>query len=113
MIDIERRSAGVLAAIVGLVVILLVYIFFGTVDLVFKKGENEVCYVENASFFSDLDLDGSDIKGGQMLEFTYGENDAVFANDFNFKIEIAKTLIVNLFTFKWSESNYVITLHAN
>lgn len=112
MIDIERREAKFYIAIVGLIVILIVYTLFGSVDLVFKSGNNEVYYVENATVLSGLELEASDIKGGKLLEFTYGEDGKTFDNGIEFRVEIAKTLIINLFTFKWSESDYIITLQA-
>lgn len=112
MKDIGPRRATVVSTIAAILAIVFVYALFGTVDLVFMKGENEVCYMEDVRIFSDLELQPEDIKGGQMMDFTYGENRKDYNADFEFRVEIAKTLIVNLFTFKWGEADDDIILHA-
>ena len=114
MKDIERRPAGIAAALIAVLVIIFVYSLFATVDLVFMKGENEVCYLENVRVFSDIAVEAEDIKGGKELEFTYVSNGVTkdYNADFEFRIEIVKTVLVNFFTFKWQESDNVIVLHA-
>ena len=105
MIDIERRSAGVLAAIVGLVVILLVYIFFGTVDLVFMHEGRQISRMDNVNLLSEITLPEGD------LTYTVGEETGSFETVEDLKGQIAVTLLTNLFGFKWQEIDHVITIN--
>ena len=47
----------------------------------------------------------------EELEFTYGEG-KTYAADMTLRVEIAKTLVVNLFTQKWDAADQVIILEA-
>ena len=111
MRDIVRRNAGIISVLLALVLLLVVYTLLATVDLVFMKGDFQVARMENVRVVSDLTHDAEDVITGEELEYTYGDG-KTFGGDFNFRIEIAKTLIVNLFTFKWEDADHVIVLTA-
>ena len=111
MKEIARRNAGLLAALLGIIIVLLVYTLLGTVDLVFMKGDLQVARMEDVRVISDLQLDAEDVLTGEELEFTYGEGET-YAADMNLRFEIAKTLVVNLFTQKWDNADQVIIFEA-
>ena len=111
MKEIARRNAGLFAALLGIIIVLLVYTLLGTVDLVFMKGDLQVARMEDVRVISDLQLDAEDILTGEELEFTYGEG-KTYAADMNLRFEIAKTLVVNLFTQKWDNADQVIIFEA-
>ena len=111
MKEITRRSAGVAAALLGIILVLLVYTLLGTVDLVFMKGDFQVARMENVRVISDLQLDTEDVVTGEELEYTYGKGNT-YAADMTLRIEIAKTLVTNLFTQKWDNADQVIVLQA-
>ena len=111
MKEIARRNAGLLAALLGIIIVLLVYTLLGTVDLVFMKGDLQVARMEDVRVISDLQLDAEDILTGEELEFTYGEG-KTYAADMNLRFEIAKTLVVNLFTQKWDNADQVIIFES-
>lgn len=111
MKEIARRNAGLLAALLGIIIVLLVYTLLGTVDLVFMKGDLQVARMEDVRVISDLQLDAEDVLTGEELEFTYGEG-KTYAADMNLRFEIAKTLVVNLFTQKWDNADQVIVFEA-
>lgn len=111
MKEIARRNAGLFAALLGIIIVLLVYTLLGTVDLVFMKGDLQVARMEDVRVISDLQLDAEDVLTGEELEFTYGEG-KTYAADMNLRFEIAKTLVVNLFTQKWDNADQVIILDA-
>lgn len=112
MKDIVRRNAGIVSAVLALVLVLAVYTLLGSVDLVFMKGDFQVARMDDVKVWSDLTLDAEDVITGEELEYTYGEDNKDFNGDFNFRLEIAKTLIVNLFTFKWEATDSIIVLTA-
>jgi hypothetical protein len=111
MKEIARRNAGLLAALLGIIIVLLVYTLLGTVDLVFMKGDLQVARMEDVRVISDLQLDAEDVLTGEELEFTYGEG-KTYAADMNLRFEIAKTLVVNLFTQKWDNADQVIIFES-
>ena len=111
MKEIARRNEGLLAALLGIIIVLLVYTLLGTVDLVFMKGDLQVARMEDVRVISDLQLDAEDVLTGEELEFTYGEG-KTYAADMNLRFEIAKTLVVNLFTQKWDNADQVIVFEA-
>ena len=112
MKDIARRNAGIGSVILALILILAIYTLLGTVDLVFMKGDFQVARMEDVGVFSDLELNAEDVITGEELDYTYGEDAKEFSGDFSFRLEIAKTLIVNLFTFNWDEADNTIILTA-
>ena len=111
MKEITRRNAGLFAALLGIIIVLLVYTLLGTVDLVFMKGDLQVARMEDVRVISDLQLDAEDVLTGEELEFTYGEG-KTYAADMNLRFEIAKTLVVNLFTQKWDNADQVIIFES-
>ena len=111
MKEIARRNEGLLAALLGIIIVLLVYTLLGTVDLVFMTGDLQVARMEDVRVISDLQLDAEDVLTGEELEFTYGEG-KTYAADMNLRFEIAKTLVVNLFTQKWDNADQVIVFEA-
>ena len=111
MKEIARRNAGLFAALLGIIIVLLVYTLLGTVDLVFMKGDLQVARMEDVRVISDLQLDAEVVLTGEELEFTYGEG-KTYAADMNLRFEIAKTLVVNLFTQKWDNADQVIVFEA-
>lgn len=111
MKEIARRNAGLFAALLGIIIVLLVYTLLGTVDLVFMKGDLQVARMEDVRVISDLQLDAEDVLTGEELEFTYGEG-KTYAADMNLRFEIAKTLVVNLFTQKWDNADQVIIFES-
>lgn len=54
MKEIARRNAGLFAALLGIIIVLLVYTLLGTVDLVFMKGNLQVARMEDVRVISDL-----------------------------------------------------------
>ena len=119
MYDMKRLRAGIISSLVAVVLIICFYAILGTVDLVFIKevkegndviSSNEVARIENASAISDLELTRWDIKDYEELEFTYGEgeNQKDFADNFELRFEIAKTVVINLVTFNWDDADQVI-----
>lgn len=111
MKEITRRNAGLFAALLGIILVLLVYTLLGTVDLVFMKGDFQVARMEDVRVISNLQLDTQDVITGEELEYTYGEG-KTYAADMTLRVEIAKTLIVNLFTQKWDNADQVIIFEA-
>ena len=114
MKEINRRNAGLLAALLGIIVVLLVYTLLGTVDLVFMKGDLQVARMEDVRVISDLQLDAEDAITSDALNdtYTYGEDGKIYAADMNLRVEIAKTLVMNLFTQKWDNADQVIVFEA-
>ena len=114
MKDRMHRNAGLISGVLALVLILGIYGIFGTVDLVFMNGENEIHRMDDVSVFSDLTISSDDIETEGELEFTYasGDVDKAFGDNVEFRIEIAKTVLLNFLTFKWQECDQVIVLNA-
>ena len=110
MIEIMRRNAGLISAIVALVLIFAVYCALSTVDLVFMQGDKEVHRMDDVGMFSSLVVSEEDTP----LEFTYTSGDATkdFGDNFEFRFEIAKTIFLNFVTFKWQDYDQVIILNA-
>ncbi|MBQ8414724.1 MAG: hypothetical protein IJX58_05740 [Clostridia bacterium] len=112
MKNLAFRSAGIGSVILALILLVVIYTLLGTVDLVFMKGDFQVARMEDVRVISDLELSAEDVITGEELEYTYGEDNKDFNGDFNFRFEIAKTLIINLFTFKWEATDNTIVLTA-
>ena len=108
------RSAGIISAILAVVIILAIYIMLATVDLVFIKDNHEIYRMEDVGVFSDLTVDPANVEGGLDLEYTYksGEEIKDFEDSSAVKVEIAKTVLINLITFKWEPHNNVIVMNA-
>ena len=120
MKDIGYKKAGVLIAIVSLVMVLGLYAVLGTVDLVYTNGDREIYRQEGVRIISTIEdpmekMDEEFITGEDMkFTFTSGKKTKTFdpADPKELKTEIVKTLVVNLVTFDWKEANYVITINA-
>ena len=114
MKEIMRGNAGLLSLVVALVIILGIYGLFGTVDLVFMNGENEIHRMDDVNVLSDLTISDEDMETEGKLEFTYtsGNVEKPFGDNIEFKIEIVKTVLVNFLTFNWQEADQVIILNA-
>lgn len=96
MKSILRRNATIGSAILALLLIFVIYTLLGTVDLVFMKGDFQVARIDNARAISDISIDSDDIITGEELEFTYGDDNKIYEADISFRIEIAKTVVLNL-----------------
>lgn len=114
MKEITRRNAPFYIGLLGIIIVIVLYTLLGTVDLVFMKGDFQVARIENVRVFSDLELDTEDVIGGEELQYTYGEgkDEKPYKADMNLRLEIAKTLVINLFTKKWEVTDQVIILKA-
>ena len=108
------RNASIFSAIVAVIIILAIYLCIATVDLVFIKDDHEIYRMKDVGVFSDVTVDPANVEGGLDLEYTYVSGDEVkdFENSTDFKIEIGKTLLINLTTFKWEPHNNVIVMNA-
>lgn len=120
MKDIKFRNAGILLAIVGIVLVVAMYLMLGSVDLVYTNGDREVYRQEGVRVISKIedpmDNMAEEFITGDDMKFTYtsGNKTETFNPDDpdNIKVEIAKTLAKNLFSFKWTEDKYVITVNV-
>lgn len=108
------RRASIISAVLGLVLILVIYIMLSSVDLIFIKDQHEIYRMEDVGVFSDLTVDVEKVEGQQDLEYTYtsGEETKAFDDSFDFRIEIVKTTLINLITFKWEPHDQVIVMTA-
>ena len=115
MKDIMHRNTGLISALAAFILILVIYTMLGTVDVVFMQGEVELHRMEDVSAISSLELSDEDIEGVQDMSFTYtsGETTKTFGDNFEFRFEIAKTVLLNFITFKWQPGDQVIVLNAN
>ena len=114
MLNKLPRYAGVISAALAIVVIVLIYALFGTVDLIYTHEGREVYRQDNVSCITSIEYDCTDPDTGEVLEFTYksGEDVIKYDNKGSLGAEIPKLLITNLFSFKWKAVDHVITLEA-
>ena len=116
MKNIKRGPAGLLldiASVIAAVALLIsIYAVLGTVDLVFMNGSEEVYRMEGVNMLSDIELPSDEVD--ENMEFTYvsGEETKDFGDPTEFKFHIAKTLVENLFSFKWEKLDHRIILTA-
>ncbi len=108
MKEINPRSAGIFSAILALVLLLCIYTMLGTVDVVFMQGEREVFHLVDVGIFSPIDAPETD----EVYVYNTDGGEKEFADNFDFRFEIGKTVVLNLLTFKWQENDNVIELHA-
>ncbi len=115
------NGAGVLAAVLGVLVLVLIFVFVGTVDLVYMNNGREVYRQNGVGVFADVDDPNEKMHEefrteGETIEFTYtiGEDQKDFdpEDPKNLKADIVKTLLTNLFTFKWDELDNDIVFEA-
>ena len=98
---------AILISLVAVVLMILLYSLFGTVEVVFENDEFVITRHENARALSNIELPDE-----ATLYFVVGAEDAVIDDPSDIQAEIMKTLIVNLVTFKWQESDHIIVLHT-
>jgi hypothetical protein len=97
MKEIFRRNANIFGALLGIIIVLVIYTLFASVDLVFMKGDFQVARMENVRVFSDIELDVEDVVTGEDLEYTYSDDTSkTYEPDMSLRIEIAKTSVLNL-----------------
>lgn len=116
MKEIMRRNATVFSAIGGLLLIFILYTFLGTVDVVFMKGDLQVARMDNVNFVSCHKLDEVDFITGEDLTYTYesGEEVKTYNADFAFRMEVAKTVALNLISPAVQKSaNFVVSIIPN
>ena len=107
------RYAGLISAVLAVVLVVAIYAMLGTVDLVFVNNDKETYRQENVSMFSDIDVVTDE--AGEPVEYTFVSGNQVMplnGNETDFRFTIAKTLLENLFTFKWQPMDQVIVLTA-
>ena len=102
---------AVLIAILSIVLLIFLYSVLGTVEIVFEVTyENEdrvISRQENVRAISDIEIpDAAD------QYYVVGAEDVIIDDADDIKAEIMKTLVVNLFTFKWQEDDHIIRLHS-
>lgn len=105
MTDRAVRNASIVSAALAIILCLTIYLLFATVDVVFMKNDYEVYRLNNVSVISDLTLPEE-----FEATYVYGEENLEFNDELGFRLEIGKTLLVNLFSFKWEESDNLITV---
>lgn len=98
-------SAGIISVVIAVVVIVVIYALCGTVDLVVMKDGKEVSRQEDVSMVSNIDLPEG--------ELTYGSENQPLDNLADLKVEIGVTVVTNLVSFKWQESDNVIIITQN
>lgn len=121
MKDIMFRRAGIISSIIFLVIIVLIYGLFSPVDLIYERGEREAFRQEGVNLLTEIEdprdnLTEGVFNEGEEVVFTYvsGDKTKTFdpENPDELKLEIAKKVIINLFTFKWGEFDNDILLTA-
>ena len=102
------RNAGIIAAILAIVIIIVAYALVGSVDLVFKKGGIESYRIEDAGIFSELTIP----EDGTVYVYTTDGGEIQFGDTMEFRAEIAKVVFMNFINFEWQEHDNYIELHA-
>jgi len=97
-------NAGIVSAIAAVVFILIVYMLLGTVDLVFMNDGRQIERMEDVNMLTEITL-----PEGNLTYEVDGETKELGSVD-DLKSHISTTLLTNLFTFKWQESDHVITI---
>ena len=115
MKSILPRYAGVVAAILAIALIVGIFAFFGTVDLIYvNKDGYEVGREENVSVLSDIKLyvaPGATEPG--VITYDYdGSNFVVNEDCSNLKEHIVYTVLLNTLTFKLGDEadDFVLTV---
>ena len=98
---------AVLIAILSIVLMIFLYSVFGTVEIVFENDDFVISRQENVRAISDIEIpDEAD------EYYVVGAEDVIIDDADDIKAEIMKTLVLNLFTFKWQEDDHIIKLHT-
>ena len=98
---------AVLIALLAVVVLIFAYSVLGTVEIVFENDDYVIDRQENVSALSQIDIPDE-----AEAYYIVGNKNVVVDEAGDLKSEIMKTLIINLITFKWQESDHVIVLHT-
>ena len=121
MKDIMYKKASVIGAVLSIVLLIVIYARLGTVDLVYVNGDREIYRQENVRVISKIDdpvenMSEEFLAEGETMSFTYLSGNEKKTLDVekpgDLKVEILKTLVLNLFSFKWEEQSYVIEFTA-
>lgn len=107
MREISPRNAGIFSAALALVLILCIYLLLGTVDVIFLNNGKQVYRIDDVSVCSPITVPETD----DVYVYNTDSGEKVFADNFDFRLEICKTVLINLVTFKWQELDNVIELN--
>ena len=99
------KSTGLLSIVAALALILVIYTLLGTVNIVVVDAEGkEISTQEDVGVFSEIH-----VPSGELSCTVNGEEKPI--EDINtLKVEIGKTVLMNLVTFKWQAEDNVITV---
>ena len=114
------QSAGVLIALIFYVVLHIIYMLFGTVDLVYVRDGEIICRQDDVCSLSPIDdpianMDDETYEENKDIQkwvLDTGEEFVYGGAMIDLRIRIAYTAIGNLFTFRWSESSKPIVITA-
>lgn len=105
-----RDTSSPLVMLIGLfamALMLLLYSLLGTVEVVFENDEFVIDRQEDVRVISTVEIPDEATE-----YYVVGNEEVVVDEPSDLKKQIMKTLILNLFTFKWQESDHVIVLHT-
>ena len=105
-----RRNAGLISSIAALLLVFAIYTSFGTIDLVFKKDNNEIYRMNDVNAFSSLEITDEAVPEDSTFTYVSGNTLKNFGDNIEFRFEIAKTVFLNFITFNWDESEQIIVL---
>ena len=115
------RNAGIIIALISVIMILGIYTVFGRVDLVYKKDGYELYRQEDVCFFSAIDdpyenTDGKLLtQDGEQIKLLYvdqGEKHVYGETPVRFRVRICKTVLKNLLFLNWEDKDQVIVITA-
>lgn len=122
MKKMNSKYAGVMIALAMFVALNFVYGLFGTVDLVYVKDGEVLCVQENVNVFTPVDdplenMEDHVYEENKDTLFGYygvlGLEKYVYGEDMlNFRFHLGCKVILNLYTFRWSESSNTVVLEA-
>ena len=114
MKTILPRYAGIVAAVLAIALIIGVFAFFGTIDLIYMKDGYEVGREENISLFSDIKLytEPGETEPAVMSYEYNGERFVVSEGCANLKEHLVYTVLLNTVTFKFADEadDFVLTV---
>ena len=103
MKQITPRKAGIISVVLAIVLLLAIYTCLSTVDVVFVKDGRELATQDDVRIFSEIHC-----PDGQLYIESDGQEVAI--DDATLRVEIGKTILLNFFSFNWTEENQVITI---
>ena len=115
-----KPMAAWFSVILGLALVVLVCATLTKMDIVFMKGDVELCRQENVCAFSKIEdpndiLPAGFLAEGETIEFTYVDDGKVVDFDhssFDFKVYMAKSVINNIISFSFNAESNIIVLTA-